>query len=174
MVQPKSRGFVILNTSNPDGPPLIDLKFLSQQEDVDRIVNGTLKLIKLFNETEAMKKIGTEIWNGSYPNCENHTIWSRDYIECFVRQAAFPGQHVCCTCPMGEVNNSVVDSRLRVHGLKNVRVIDASVMPQITSGNINAAVLMIGDKGAKMIIEDHSSAIEAIQAQKQASAMTNI
>ncbi|KAH6919620.1 hypothetical protein HPB50_029391 [Hyalomma asiaticum] len=60
-----------------------------------------------------MMKIGAQIWNGSYPNCENYTIWTWDYIECFVRQAAFPAQHVCCTCPMGDRNDSVVDSRLK-------------------------------------------------------------
>ncbi|KAL1469875.1 hypothetical protein MTO96_040809, partial [Rhipicephalus appendiculatus] len=162
MVQPKSRGTVKLNFSNPTGSPLIDLQFLSVEEDVERIVNGTLKLMKLFN-TDAMKNIGAQIWNRSYPNCENETLWSANYIRCFVRRAAFPGQHVCCTCPMGDRNDSVVNSRLKVHGLTNVRVIDASVMPQITAGNINAAVLMIGDKGAKMIIEDHKDIIEAKQ-----------
>lgn len=157
MVRPKSRGSVKLNNTDPNGMPLIDLKFLSEQEDVDRIVNGTLKLLHLFNTT-AMKNIGAEIWNGSYPRCENHTIWSPEYIECFVRQAAFPGQHVCCTCSMGEHKDSVVDSRLKVRNVTNVRVIDASVMPRITAGNINAAVLMVADKGAKMILEDYKLA----------------
>lgn len=154
MVQPKSRGTVKLNYTHPDNSPLIDLQFLSNEEDVERIVNGTLKVMQIFNTT-AMKDIGAEIWNGSYPNCENYTIWSRKYIECFIREAAFPGQHVCCTCPMGDRNGSVVDSRLRVKNVTKVRVIDASVMPRITAGNINAAVLMIGDKGAKMVIEDN-------------------
>ncbi|XP_049523125.1 L-sorbose 1-dehydrogenase-like [Dermacentor silvarum] len=158
MVQPKSRGTVKLNKTHPEAPPLIDLQFLSENEDVERIVNGTLKVMQLFN-TNAMKKIGAEIWNGSYPNCENHTIWSPEYIACFVRQAAFPGQHVCCTCPMGDRNDSVVDSRLRVRNVTNVRVIDASVMPRIPAGNINAAVLMIGDKGAKMVLEDYNTRV---------------
>ncbi|XP_037570762.1 glucose dehydrogenase [FAD, quinone]-like [Dermacentor silvarum] len=132
-VQPKSRGTVKLNFTNPNGPPLIDLQFLSEQEDVDRIVNGTLKIMPLFN-TSAMQGIGAKIWNGSYPKCENYTMWSKEYIECFVREAAFPGQHVCCTCPMGERNDSVVDSRLRVKNVTNVRVIDASVMPKSQPG----------------------------------------
>ncbi|XP_070380804.1 glucose dehydrogenase [FAD, quinone]-like [Dermacentor albipictus] len=154
MVRPKSRGSVKLNNTDPNGMPIIDLKFLSVQEDVDRIVNGTLKVMQLFNTT-AMKNIGAEIWNGSYPQCENHTIWSPAYIECFVRQAAFPGQHVCCTCPMGDRNDSVVDSRLKVRNVTNVRVMDASVMPRIPAGNINAAVMMLADKGAKMVLEDY-------------------
>ncbi|XP_037523519.1 glucose dehydrogenase [FAD, quinone], partial [Rhipicephalus sanguineus] len=162
LVQPKSRGTVKLNFTDPNASPLIDPQFLYEDEDVERMVNGTLKIMKLLNTT-AMQKIGAKIWNGSYPYCKNHSIWSREYIKCFVQQAAFPGQHVCCTCPMGDRNNSVVDSRLKVKGLKNVRVVDASVMPQITSGNINAAVLMIGDKGAKMIIEDNNKTIEAIK-----------
>nr|XP_054923593.1 glucose dehydrogenase [FAD, quinone]-like [Dermacentor andersoni] len=160
MVRPKSRGSVKLNNTDPNASPLIDLKFLSEQEDVDRIVNGTLKVMQLFNTT-AMKNIGAQIWNGSYPNCENHTIWSREYIECFVRQAAFPGQHVCCTCSMGEHKNSVVDSRLKVRNVTNVRVMDASVMPRIPAGNINAAVMMIADKGSKMVLEDYYAPVNA-------------
>ncbi|KAL3204311.1 hypothetical protein MRX96_041256 [Rhipicephalus microplus] len=160
MVQPKSRGTVKLNSTHPDESPLIDLQFLSEKDDVDKIVNGTLKLMKLFNTT-AMKKIGAQIWNKSYPNCENETIWTKKYVECFVRQAAFPGQHVCCTCPMGDRNDSVVDSKLKVKGLKNVRVMDASVMPKIPAGNINAAVMMIADKGAKMLLDDYRHIIEA-------------
>lgn len=166
LVRPKSRGTVKLNFTDPNASPLIDPQFLYEEEDVERMVNGTLKIMKLLNTT-AMQKIGAKIWNGSYPYCTNYSIWSREYIKCFVQQAAFPGQHVCCTCPMGDRNNSVVDSRLKVKGLKNVRVIDASVMPQITSGNINAAVLMIGDKGAKMIIEDNNRTIEAIKETKR-------
>ncbi|XP_075724633.1 uncharacterized protein LOC119184697 isoform X2 [Rhipicephalus microplus] len=167
MVRPKSRGTVKLNFTHPNEMPLIDPQFLSEDEDVERIVNGTIKIMKLFN-TSAMQAIGAKIWDGFYPYCKNYTIWSKEYIDCFVRQAAFPGQHVCCTCAMGEHNRSVVDSRLKVRGLQNVRVIDASVMPQITSGNINAAVLMIGDRGAKMIIEDHNHTIEAIRVKKEA------
>ncbi|KAK8762882.1 hypothetical protein V5799_034510 [Amblyomma americanum] len=153
MVRPISRGTVRLNSSHYMVPPLIDPNLLSEQIDLDRIVNGTLKVMELFN-TSAMINIGAKIWNGSYPACKNYTIWSREYVECFVKMAAFPGQHVCCTCAMGNHNNSVVDERLKVRNVDGLRVADASVMPQITSGNINAAVLMIGDKAASMILED--------------------
>ncbi|MBC7491433.1 MAG: choline dehydrogenase, partial [Novosphingobium sp.] len=61
--------------------------------------------------------------------------------------------HVSCTCRIG----SVVDPRLRVYGVRNLRVADASVMPEITSGNINAVVIMIGEKAAEIIAEDHKS-----------------
>ncbi|KAK8777972.1 hypothetical protein V5799_020687 [Amblyomma americanum] len=153
MVRPISRGTVRLNSSHYMMPPLIDPNMLSEKIDLDRIVNGTLKVMKLFNTT-AMMDIGATIWNVSYPACKNYTIWSREYVECFVKMAAFPGQHVCCTCAMGNHNNSVVDERLKVRNVTGLRVADASVMPQITSGNINAAVLMIGDKAASMILED--------------------
>uniref|UniRef100_A0A023FQ73 Putative conserved secreted protein n=1 Tax=Amblyomma cajennense TaxID=34607 RepID=A0A023FQ73_AMBCJ len=153
MVRPISRGTVKLNSSYYMMPPLIDPNLLSEQIDLDRLVNGTLKVMELLNTT-AMKEIGATVWNSSYPACENYTLWSREYVECFVRMAAFPGQHVCCTCAMGNHSNSVVDERLRVRNVTGLRVADASVMPQITSGNINAAVLMIGDKAASMILED--------------------
>uniref|UniRef100_A0A1E1X791 Putative glucose dehydrogenase n=1 Tax=Amblyomma aureolatum TaxID=187763 RepID=A0A1E1X791_9ACAR len=157
MVHPKSRGTVKLNSSVHWMPPLIDPNMLSEQIDLDRIVNGTLKVMKLFNTT-SMAKIGATVWNGPYPDCENYTIWSKEYVECFVKMAAFPGQHVCCTCAMGNHARAVVDERLRVKNVSGLRIADASVMPQITSGNINAAVLMIGDKAATMILEDAGNA----------------
>lgn len=153
MVQPKSRGRVRLRSANPDDPPLINPRMLSKDEDEDRLVYGVQKLKKLF-DTPAMKRIGAQLWNGSFPACKKHRIWSRKYIKCFVRNAAFPAQHVCCTCAMGNRERAVVDERLRVYRVKNLRVIDASVMPKITSGGTNAPVMMIADKGAKMILED--------------------
>ncbi|XP_049273619.1 oxygen-dependent choline dehydrogenase isoform X2 [Rhipicephalus sanguineus] len=153
MVQPNSRGRVRLRSANPDDPPLINPRMLSKDEDEDRLVYGVQKLKKLF-DTPAMKRIGAQLWNGSFPACKKHRIWSRKYIKCFVRNAAFPAQHVCCTCAMGNRERAVVDERLRVYKVKNLRVIDASVMPKITSGGTNAPVMMIADKGAKMILED--------------------
>lgn len=162
MVQPKSRGTVKLNSSNPDEAPLIDPKLLSVEDDVHRTVKGILKVKEVF-EKEAMKEIGAEIYNTSLPYCKAYPIWSEQYLKCFLQQAGFPGMHVCCTCAMGNHNRSVVDERLRVKKVTRLRVIDASVMPAITSGNTHAPVMMIAAKGAAMIIEDAIAADKAAQ-----------
>lgn len=164
MVQPQSRGTVKLNSSNVDDAPLIDPQLLSVQEDIDRTVNGILKVKKVFETTPAMKAIGAKVWNATFPYCENLTVWDKDYLECFLKYGGFPGMHVCCTCAMGNHNRSVVDERLRVKGnISGLRVVDASVMPVITSGNTHAPVMMIAAKAAQMIIEDAKAEDEKIK-----------
>lgn len=154
MVQPESRGTVKLNSTNASDPPLIDPRLLSVEGDITRTVKGILKVIDVFNKTKAMKNIGAQIWDKPLPYCKNHSVWSEDYLKCFLQYAGFPGMHVCCTCAMGNHTKSVVDNRLRVRNVTGIRVIDASVMPTITSGNTHAPVMMIGAKGAAMMLED--------------------
>ncbi|XP_054930962.1 glucose dehydrogenase [FAD, quinone]-like isoform X2 [Dermacentor andersoni] len=173
MVRPKSRGTVRLRSSDPQDPPLIDPRMLSKEEDEDRMVYGVLKAKKLF-DTPAMKKIGAQVWNGSFPACKKYAIWSRKYVRCFVRNAAFPAQHVCCTCAMGDHKGAVVDARLRVYKVKNLRVIDASVMPKITAGGTNSPVMMIADKGAKMVLEDAIAQDKKLEIQTGAKAEKKI
>lgn len=154
MVQPKSRGTVKLNSTDVNDAPLIDPRLLTVEEDINRTVKGILKVKQVFEKTEAMRNIGAQVWNESLPYCTNYSVWSEDYLRCFLQYAGFPGMHVCCTCAMGTHNRSVVDHRLRVRNVTGLRVIDASVMPAITSGNTHAPVMMIGAKGAAMILED--------------------
>ncbi|XP_075557497.1 4-pyridoxate dehydrogenase-like [Dermacentor variabilis] len=118
-----------------------------------------MKVKKLF-ETDAMNNIGAELWPGVFPKCKKFTPWTEEYVKCFIQEAAFPGQHVCCTCPMGNHERSVVDERLRVKQVSGVRVVDASVMPSIVTGNTNAAVMMIAAKASAMILQDAKSQAE--------------
>jgi choline dehydrogenase len=75
-------------------------------------------------------------------------------MEAFVRQTGVSNHHPSSTCAMGEGTNSVVDPRLRVHGVGGLRVADASIMPSVVAGNTNAPSIMIGEKAAAMILED--------------------
>lgn len=110
------------------------------------------KLIK----TQAFQKHQPEVINLNFPPCNQLEFDSDDYWRCLLRHMATTLYHPVGTCSMGPNNDgtSVVDPRLRVHGVKNLRVIDASIMPKITSGNTNAPSIMIGHKGATMILED--------------------
>lgn len=88
--------------------------------------------------------------------CSHLEFQSDDYWKCTLRHLASTIYHPVGTCSMGPTNDgtAVVDPRLRVHGIKNLRVVDASVMPKITSGNTNAPTMMIAHKAAMMILED--------------------
>uniref|UniRef100_A0A023FXY5 Putative conserved secreted protein n=1 Tax=Amblyomma parvum TaxID=251391 RepID=A0A023FXY5_AMBPA len=154
LVQPESRGFMRLNSANPMDRPRIHPNFLDiATHDLSRIVNGTMKVLQLF-KTEAMRKIEAELWPLPFPRCKQFEPWTEPYVTCLIQHTAFPGQHVCCTCPMGTGERAVVDENLRVRGVKYLRVVDSSVMPTIIAGNTNAAVMMTANKGAEMILKD--------------------
>ena len=91
------------------------------------------------------------------PLCKSHVPWSDEYFKCVVQNNVLTVYHPVGTCKMGSLKDSmaVVDSSLKVIGTKNLRVIDASIMPRIVGGNTNAATVMIGEKGVDMIIKEY-------------------
>ena len=91
------------------------------------------------------------------PLCKSHEPWSEEYYKCVVQNNVLTVYHPVGTCKMGALNDSkaVVDSSLKVIGIQNLRVIDASVMPRIVGGNTNAATVMIGEKGVDLIIKEY-------------------
>ncbi|KAH8032122.1 hypothetical protein HPB51_023232 [Rhipicephalus microplus] len=144
----KSRGYVRLRTTDPDDPPIIDPRYFSHPEDI--------KAVEILR-TEAFAKLGTKLWNVPFPGCEEAgEMWSKPYLECLARHHTSTVWHPCCTCPMGENERAVVDSRLRVRGgVEALRVVDASVMPTIVTANLNVPVHMIADRAAHLILEDY-------------------
>lgn len=91
------------------------------------------------------------------PNCREFDKNSRDYLRCYALCAGNAPNHQVGTCMMGSSDDptAVLDSRLRVRGVRRLRVVDSSIMPRLPSGNTNAPTMMIGEKGADMIKEDH-------------------
>ncbi|XP_072142258.1 glucose dehydrogenase [FAD, quinone]-like [Dermacentor andersoni] len=155
--RPKSRGRITLHSSDPTDYPEIDLHMLEHPDDAKAAAEGTKNFIDRILTTKAMKSIGAKPWDVTFPPCADAgPRWSLEYIECLFHHLANPGMHICCSVPMGSHDSAVVDERLRVRGnVTGLRVADVSVMPEILTGNTNAAAMMIGSKAAAMIAEDN-------------------
>ncbi len=143
--QPKSRGHVTLNSSNPYEYPKIQFNYLENEYDLNETVKCVKVARKILSQNSMKPYAGKEIGPGDNAESENEII---DYI----RSKAETAYHPSCTLKMGIDDTAVVDEKLRIHGLKNIRVADASVMPEITSGNLNAPTLMIGERASDFIL----------------------
>ncbi|XP_064487310.1 4-pyridoxate dehydrogenase-like [Ornithodoros turicata] len=123
-------------------------------EDIKVAAEAAKLVLKVMNTT-VMKELGTASWSIRFPGCEDE-MYTQKYLECLPRQQTLTGWHYVGTCKMGCDEKSVVDPWLRVRGgVKNLRVVDASIMPTIVTGNVLGAIYMIAAKGADMILQDH-------------------
>ncbi|XP_025414038.1 uncharacterized protein LOC112686115 isoform X2 [Sipha flava] len=148
LLHPQSRGYVKLN-KNYD--IVIQPNYLQKSKDVDSLIQG-MKLVKKFVETKALSKFDATFNTKHIPGCKNYNFGSKLYWECYVRHITLTSYHPVGTCKMGDINEqSVVDHSLKVHKLNKLYVIDASIMPSMPSGNTNAVVAMIAEKGADLI-----------------------
>jgi len=146
-LRPESRGHVRITSADPAARPAIQLNYLAAETDRRTMVAG-LKLLRGIMQAPALKPfIASEHEPG--PGCA-----SDDDLLRYIRVRSSTIYHPTCTCRMGEDARAVVDARLRVHGVGRLRVIDGSVMPSLVSGNTNAAIIMIAEKGADMILEE--------------------
>ena len=143
-MRPLSRGYVEAKSSEPREAPAINPRYLSEQTDRRAIVGGLRFVRRLFAAPALARYCGTEIIPGAH-------IASDDELLDYARQKGSTVYHATCTCKMGSDQMAVVDDQLRVHGLERLRVIDASVMPTVTSTNTNAPTIMIAEKGAELI-----------------------
>lgn len=144
VLQPKSRGSLSLTSPDPFAAPRIDPAFLSEREDLDRLVRG-FKLMRHLLEQPALGR------HGGRESARSAWAQTDGQIEQFVRDHADTVYHPVGSCRMGSGPLDVVDASLRVRGVEGLRVVDASIMPRIVSGNTNAPVIMIGEKGADLV-----------------------
>jgi choline dehydrogenase-like flavoprotein len=154
VIRPKSKGSILLRSGNPLENPKIFAGYLSDPEKTDlaAMLEGIKFAQKLMN-TEVMKAKGAKQIKLFLEACENLESDTSDYWECALRQIGTTLYHPVGTCKMGPSSDpgAVVDPELKVHGVKGIRVADASIMPRIVSGNTNAPTIMIGEKAADMV-----------------------
>ena len=148
LLKPASRGTVHIGSKDPGSPPVIDPQFLSVPMDLETLLRGGRIALELAQE-EPIAGYTDEL-AGLHPNI------SDDDLIAYIKRRLETIYHPVGTCKMGVDEKSVVDASLKVHGIEGLRVIDASIMPEIVSGNTNAPVYMIAEKGADMILGEAS------------------
>jgi choline dehydrogenase-like flavoprotein len=144
-LRPESRGEIRLASSDPKAAPLIDPRYLSTPADVQPLIAGIRRAREIYAAEPFIPYLGHERYPGS-------DLQSDADLEDFVRNHAETEYHPVGTCKMGTDAQAVVDHELRVHGVDGLRVIDASIMPTLISGNTNAPAIMIAEKAAAMIL----------------------
>ena len=143
----ESTGSIHLASSDPTQPPSIRFNFLSAEIDRDITVAGMRIVRKIMTAPALENIVGKEFAPGPDAQSDEELL---DYVI----KTGETTYHPIGTCKMGSDPQAVVDERLRVHGMEGLRVADASIMPTLTSGNTNAPSIMIGEKAARMVLED--------------------
>lgn len=155
LLHPYSMGNVSLNTSNPRDHPLIFANYLKDSKDLKAVVDGIKMLTKIVN-TKYFKAINGRVGRINWPECNKYKLDSYDYWKCISINMSLPAHHPVGTAKMGKSRKkSVVNSRLKVHSVKNLRIVDGSVMPSHVSVNTNGPIIMIAERAASLIKQDH-------------------
>ena len=143
-MRPLSRGHVLAKSPRPEDQPSINPRYMDDERDRRAVIGGLKKVREWFAAPALARYVVSETNPGS-------DVQTDDEFVAYARQTGSTVFHASCSCRMGPDAMSVVDDQLRVHGLEGLRVIDASVMPAVTSTNTNAPTIMIAEKGAAMV-----------------------
>lgn len=135
LLRPKSRGYLKLRSSNPQDPPIINPRYLTHPDDIHSMVDA-MKISIQVGLAPAYRQYGSELFQTIFPGCEIYKLYSDPYLACAARVYTSTIYHPVGTCRMGALDDprTVVDPQLRVKGVYGLRVVDASVMPNIISG----------------------------------------
>ncbi|MGB3312821.1 MAG: choline dehydrogenase [Albidovulum sp.] len=142
---PESRGWITLRSNRPGDAPVIQPNYLTAERDWVEARQAIRKSHEIMEQPALADVRGEQILPG-------RALESDDALDTYIRQHAETGYHYAGTCRMGLDADAVVDDQLRVHGVRGLRVVDASVMPRPTNGNTNAPTIMIAEKAADMIL----------------------
>jgi choline dehydrogenase len=163
VARPDSRGRIMAQSADPLARPAIRPNYLSAASDLRALLAGTAHARRIFASSPLARHTAAETMPGA-------DVQSDEALTGFLRESGTNLHHPVGTCRMGEDPMAVVDARLRVRGVAGLRVIDASVMPTVTTGNTNAPTIMIGEKGAAMIREDAAAFTAAAAAPSRSAA----
>jgi choline dehydrogenase len=144
-LRPQSRGYITLKSADPLSPPVIQPNYLESEEDRRALREGVRLARDVFAQESFDPYRGPELMPGAH-------IQRDEQIDTFVRKTAETIYHPVGSAKMGEDSESVVDTQLRVYGVAGLRVVDASIMPALVSGNTNAPTIMIAEKASDMIL----------------------
>ena len=147
-LRPRSRGTVRLSSADPKAQPLIDPNYLQDPQDREMSIRGLKLTQEILSQAPLKPYIKAEHLPG--PNVRT----DEEYYD-FICEHSKTSHHCAGTCRMGSDDAAVVDTRLRFNGIEGLRVVDASIMPNVISSNTNAAAIMIGEKASDMIRQDH-------------------
>ncbi len=146
--RPTSRGRISIASSDAARAPLIQPNYLSTERDIEEVLQGSRLVRRIASGPSLAAITDTEI-------SPSAAVESDDALLAYFRANSGSIYHLCGTCSMGpDAETSVVDARLRVHGVTGLRVVDASIFPTVTAGNINAPTMMVAEKGATMVLEE--------------------
>ncbi|XP_050439422.1 glucose dehydrogenase [FAD, quinone]-like isoform X1 [Adelges cooleyi] len=155
LLRPKSRGRIKLRSANPFQFPMFYAGYLTDPVDRKVLIEGIKQAVAV-SETNAFQKYGSKLLPVPFPGCEHEEFGSDAYWWCATGLVSTNLHHQVGTCKMGPDSDpdAVVDPKLRVRGIKGLRVVDASIMPVIPAGHTNSMVYMIGEKASDMIKEN--------------------
>ena len=157
---PKSKGVITLKSTDPFEYPAIDPKYLTDQRDINDFI-AAFRIWERFIETPTMQSLGAKVEHAKISFCAKHEFRSDKFWECVARHLGVTMYHHCGTCKMGALDDSttVVDPQGRVKGIQRLRVVDASILPNVTTGNTNAPTIMAAEK-----ISDSIRGIDSVKA----------
>ena len=147
LVRPKSRGNIRLASARLQDPPVINFDFFSDPSDMEVLIRGIKDARKILMAPAFDYYRGEAVWPAA-------SVQTDEQLREFVREFSSTVFHPVGTCKMGRDDMAVVDERLRLRGIAGLRVVDASIMPSVTTGNTNAPTMAIAEKGADMIKAD--------------------
>ncbi|OUL20167.1 choline dehydrogenase [Nostoc sp. RF31YmG] len=144
VTNPQSRGHLTLRSALPQDPTVIQMNYLQSESDLQKLVAGIKIIRQIFHSNAFDDFRGEEAAPGA-------DVTGDEALQAYIRETCEPVYHPVGTCKMGTDTDSVVDPELRVHGVERLRVVDASIMPTLITGNTNATTIMIGEKAADLI-----------------------